>query len=59
MKARNRFNNGGDTETLQSIQKKLKKLKLKEELIKLKSADSKSEYSFQKELIDKKANSKK
>ena len=58
MKARNRFEAGGDTETLESIQKKLKKLKLKEELIKLKSKDSKSEYNFQKELIDKKANSK-
>lgn len=57
---RNRFSSGRDTnnESLESIQKKLKKLKLQEELILLKGKNAEEDYKFKQKLVDSKIKSK-
>lgn len=57
---RNRFSSGRDTnnESLESIQKKLKKLKEKEEAILLKGKNAEADYKFKQELVDSEIKSK-
>ena len=57
---RNRFSSGRDTnnESLESIQKKLKKLKLQEELILLKGKNAEENYKFKQKLVDSKIKNK-
>jgi len=57
---RNRFSSGRDTnnESLESIQKKLKKLKEKEEAILLKGKNDEADYKFKQELVDSEIESK-
>ena len=57
---RNRFSSGRDTnnESLESIQKKLKKLKEKEEAILLKGKNAEADYKFKQKLIDSEIKSK-
>ena len=57
---KNRFSSGRNTnnESLESIQKKLKKLKLQEELILLKGKNAEADYKFKQKLVDSKIKSK-
>ena len=57
---RNRFSSGRDTnnESLESIQKKLKKRKLQEELILLKGKNAEENYKFKQKLVDSKIKNK-